>query len=317
MRPGVSTNPSRAPGPAASLPAGANGPAGGNDKGYFKLWPADATALALAFDPDEKPDLADEHAVEIYMGVNPNGPQTVPSDQAALQADMDKVLRTLHALYKPSDAQSSVADKKAFRNYYVRLYSLGQLGLEGKDVATPVANDALKRLTADLIDDHAGRIKNGHLRELGKKACQLAGCFLLAFALLRLAPDKWTGYLRWLDLDPMVLSNFMLLWAGCFLGVWLSYGVRKSSFTLQDLTVSDSDRLTPLVRLIFAGFLTMLIGLLFVLGLVEVKIGAYPITDIGSRAMLAITIGIFCGLSELVLPTTLAKRASDFIGKVA
>ncbi len=291
-------------------------PADGKEQGYFKLWPANEKGLPIRYAAGATPDLADEHAVEIYMGPNPNGPPTVPTDQAALQADLDKVLRTIQLLYKPSETNATVADKKAFRNYYVRLFSLGQLGLEGKEVATSVASDALKRLTADLIDDHAGRIKNGHLRTLGMQACKLSLWFLAVFIALRVWPDLATSFFQWFDVDRMILSNFMLLWAGCFLGVWLSYGVRTTSFTLRDLTITDSDRLTPFIRLVFAGFLTMILGLLFVLGLVEVKIGTYPITNIAHNATLAFAIGVFCGLSELVLPNAVAKRASDFIGKI-
>lgn len=286
------------------------------EKGYYKLWTADASGAPLDFDSDEFPDPTDDRAVEIYMGVNLMGPETAPTDQAMLVEGMGKVLRTLQLLYRPSDSQTGAEEKKAFRIYYVRLLCLGQLGLDGKDVATPVASDALRRLIADLVDDHAGRIKNAHLRKLGKVASVFGGCFLMAFLVLRLLPSGWNEFFNQLGIDRKVFSNFMILWMGCSLGVWLSYGVRKASFTLRDLTVSDEDRLTPFIRLLFAGFTTMVIGLLFVLELVEVKLGAYPITAIASNAALAFVIGVFCGLSELLLPNMLGKRASDFIGKI-
>jgi hypothetical protein len=80
--------------------------------------------------------------------------------------------------------------------------------------------------------------------------------------------------------------------------------------------VTDSDRLIPAIRLIFAGLLTMLLGVTFVLGLVEIKLGAFPITDIATKPMLAFLVGAFCGVSELALPASVAKRASDFISKL-
>ena len=109
------------------------------------------------------------------------------------------------------------------------------------------------------------------------------------------------------------MSIFILLWIGCFLGVWLSYGIRTTTFSLSDLTLTDSDRLLPGMRLLFAGFLTMLLGIVFVLPLVEVKIATFSITDVASYPMLAFLVGSFCGISELLLPTAVAKRASDFI----
>ena len=117
-------------------------------------------------------------------------------------------------------------------------------------------------------------------------------------------------------IEPVLMANFMLLWVGCFLGVWLSYGIRTTSFTLSDLTITDSDRLTPAIRLVFAGTLTMILGIIFAFPILEIKIGNFPITDFNTQPMLAFLLGCFCGISELVLPTTVAKRASDFISNI-
>jgi hypothetical protein len=116
-----------------------------------------------------------------------------------------------------------------------------------------------------------------------------------------------------LDIAPAFLSSFMLLWSGCFLGVWLSYAIRTTTFTLRDLTITDGDRLVPELRLLYAGFLTMLLGMLFMLGVVNVSIGDFKLTAIVGQPMLAFIVGAFCGISELTLPSKLAKRAADFL----
>lgn len=48
----------------------------------------------------------------------------------------------------------------------------------------------------------------------------------------------------------------------------------------------------------------------------EVKNGSYSVTHIAGNPMLAFLLGSFRGISELLLPTTVAKRATDFIGSL-
>ena len=286
--------------------------------GSFRVWPADGKGRALADPNVPPPDPFDDNAIEIYLGVDPAGPQPPPKDQTDLQSDVGKFRRALQLIYDPSDPKANASDKKKFRSYYVRLFTLSQVGLEGPNVATDLARGALTSLTAELIDYEAGRVKNGHMMKLGATGIWMASAFLLVYVGLRLLPSTsgMAQMLEHLSIQKNVMANFTLLWVGCFLGVWLSYGIRTSTFTLQDLTMTDSDRLFPAIRLIYAGLLTMVVGIILVLKIVEVRLGTTNITDLASDSgpMLAFVIGVFCGISELTLPTSVAKRASDFVG---
>jgi hypothetical protein len=286
-------------------------------QGSFVIWPADATGN-LVGNPTGSPPVpanpSDENAVDIYFGVSSGTAQPPPKDQSDLQADIAKVLRAVQLTYRR--AKSTERSKAQFRIYYMRLFRLAQLGLEGSSAAPDVASGALKAVTADLIDDEAGRVKNGHLMRLGSAAAVLAIPFLILYLVLRnTLPQSTFGlFIASLGIQPVVMANFMLLWVGCFVGVWLSYGIRTSVFTLPDLTVTDSDRLVPAIRLLFAGTLSMILGIGFILGLVEIKLGANSVTDFSTKPMLAFLVGAFCGVSELLLPTAVAKRASDLFG---
>ena len=97
--------------------------------------------------------------------------------------------------------------------------------------------------------------------------------------------------------------------------MWLSYGIRTTRFALSDLMATDSDKLQPSMRLVFAGTLTMILGLLCAMGVVELKIGGYALTRIASSPMLAFLVGTFCGISELTLPTSISERAAALFGK--
>jgi hypothetical protein len=84
--------------------------------------------------------------------------------------------------------------------------------------------------------------------------------------------------------------------------------------TLEDLIVTDSDFLLPLTRHLFAGALTMILGIALALGIVEVKIAGISSTQLIFDPQIAFLIGALCGISELLLPATVAKRAGAVLG---
>ena len=293
--------------------------------GSYRIWTADAEGKAL--DPPPRPDptapqaaevkhFPDPHksaAVDIYYGIDPKAPQPPPKGQAELHTEIEKVLSAVRRLYLPEGG----SPEPKFRRYYVRIFRLAQLGLEGADASPDVARTALNKVTTDLIDDEAGRIKNGHMAALGSTAIALSAPFLLLYCLLTLLPSEIIEpWLRKLGVVRLTAANFMLLWLGCFLGVWLSYAIRTATVTLVDLTTTDNDRLLPSMRLLFAGLLTMVLGFLFVLGVVEIKLGTFAITHIAENAALAFLVGILCGISEAALPAVASRRAAAFLGDI-
>jgi|KBSMisStandDraft_5_1062788.scaffolds.fasta_scaffold117916_4 hypothetical protein len=232
-----------------------------------------------------------------------------PQDQLELKRDIERTLDALTRLYL-KDGQ-----KAKFRPYYVQLAALAVLGLAGPNASPEIARKALDSLTGQLIDDEGARIKNGHIRRLGALAALFSVPCLVAYVILRaIDPAGHVGdFLLSLGVDATALSSFMLLWVGCFLGVVLSYGVRTTTMTLSDLVNVDADRLLPGIRLLFAGAFTAVLGILLVLGVVEIKVGSLSSHDLVHSPMVAFLIGTLCGVSELTLPGAVAKKASDLI----
>jgi hypothetical protein len=97
-------------------------------------------------------------------------------------------------------------------------------------------------------------------------------------------------------------------------GVWLSFGARKVTLTFQELGMLEQDRLSPAIRLVFAGILTMAIGLLLATGTVLVQIGRLSSTDFESNAKVALLIGLLCGISELALSAKVSQHAKEVLG---
>ena len=250
-------------------------------------------------------------AVSIFFDINA-AIATPPQDQLDLKRDAE---RMLHALTKLFLAPGKVRET-SFRTSYVQLLRLAQLGLSGPNAVPDIARRALEGMTADLIDNEGGTIKNAHMAALARWALLLSLPFMLAYAILcfTAADDRLGQWLETLHINRLTLACFMLLWVGCFFGVVLSYGARTTTMTLNDLTTVDADRWLPQVRLLFAGAITMVLGTFLIVGIVEFKLGNSISTgQLSSYPLIAFLIGALCGLSELTLPGSVAKKATGLL----
>lgn len=218
----------------------------------------------------------------------------IPEEQLNLRDEVDKVLVVLRMLFPDeNDAR--------FEEYFRLLLSLAQTGLVGDGAQPKLAVRALLTLKNEIVDREAGRVKNKYMKNLGKKALWMGGpTFLVALVL------NWLG-------AQLQLQSFLFLWSGCMAGVWLSFGARKTRLRFEDLHVLEGDRLEPVVRLIFAGLLTVIFGLLFSTGAVVVKVGALTTADFTRNLQIALLIGMIFGFSETALPSALASQASSFV----
>lgn len=282
--------------------------------GAFKLWTVDDNGVFVSAKPNlngatvrPTPDPAAAEAVDIYM--SPTG--RASDDQAKLYDDVNAVLDVVRRLYLPDGTRPNASK---FRTYYVRIFRLAQVGLEGTDPSPKQSKGALESLKASLLDDEGLNVKTKNLSALGWTAWRYSWPMLLVYGFLRLVgPGKVDALLNTLQISRVAAANLILLWIGCFVGVCLSYGVRTSTLTLTDLVTPGPDRLSPSLRLLFIGTLTMFFGLLFMMKIVELKIGEYSTASIGNDPSLAFIVGILFGLSESVLPGLAGKRAESFL----
>lgn len=275
----------------------------------FKIWTADADGeFVTKEEPDTKrkvPDPASSKSVDIYMAVT----GTPSESQAKLFDEMGYALDVVRRIYltnSPNEAK--------FRDYFVRLFRLAQVGLEGPDSASKQARSTFEAIKTSILDDEGGRIKTRNFVALGEAAL-LIGIVLgvLYFVLQISAQSPLERLLETLQFRRVALANFLILLCGCLLGVCLSYGVRTSTMTLSDLVSSGADRLPPTHRLLFIGALTGLFGLLFTSGIVELKVGSLSTAEIASNPGLAFIVGAFFGLGESALPGLAGKRAETFL----
>lgn len=278
--------------------------------GAFRIWTVDDNGnwVSTPKKADEKvaPDPAADAAVEIYF--SPTGHPT--DDQSRLYDDVTSVLDVVRRLYLDTGSRPN---KAKFRAYYVRIFRLAQVGLEGTDPSPKQAKGALEALKGSLLDDEGLSVKTRNLSALGETALMLSlPLASVYFVLLVVGHGELERLLASLQISRVAMANVMLLWIGCFVGVCLSYGVRTSTLTLADLVNPGPDRLSPGMRLLFIGALTMFFGMLFMKKIVEVKIGGYSTSDIGTDPAMAFIVGTLFGLGEAVLPGLAGKRAESF-----
>lgn len=312
-----------APAPASQAPAA--GP-------HFTIGVADKNGTEIG--PDafgfSDPNAREARALvfDVHIGTD-SGPTVEELD---FYRELAKVEHALQELY-PDTAPDG---ETRFRSYFVRLFHLAQLILEGdvsrgadrkKVVGQRLSAEAAKaEITAmanDLIDDEAPRVKNGHMRELARWAGRLSLPFLGAYVLLLLMQpgpgekgNALVTLMLQLGVQAPAAANFMLLWVGTFLGVCLSYAIRTHTFSLLDLTRSDSDYLAPPIRLLLAGAIAMLLALFCVVGLGDVELGTVRLSAIAEKPMLAFVVGALMGIGEKKLTGTIEKRASAAFGNL-
>ena len=287
--------------------------------GAYKVWPADCDGefVDLDFVLDSKgkktrelahaPDPNDHRAVEIYFGLD--AVTEPPKDQMDLQDAIDRVLQTVRTLYLRENGEQSAK----FRLFYVRLFRVAQLGLEG-NAMPDVAKAALERAIDDLIRSEGPRVKNLHLRGLAIAGSLLATAPLIIYIGLRLG--ALAGTLPQLGIDAQVTAGFMMIWVGSFVGVWLSYALRKAVLKLRDLIVSDDDYLWPVTRLVFTGLLSNVIGLLLFYDVIKVALGPLSLNEFAHNPSIALLLGMVLGINELLLPSAVTNKTRDLLDKL-
>jgi hypothetical protein len=198
-----------------------------------------------------------------------------------------------------------------FVEYKRELFLLAQLGLQIGSQYLGVAQSALNELRTKIVRREAGRIKNGYMLRLGLIAVLIAGVLILVRAVICGAleashHEDWAIY-RY--------RNFGLLLAGSAVGTWLSFAFRKVILTFTDLEALEVDRVNPTLRVILVALLSLVVGLIFSTGMVNLQIGGFS-TNLMHSGSFALLIGLFCGIGEQALAVSVRKKADEFVGRI-
>src|SRR5205085_4893205 len=102
---------------------------------------------------------------------------------------------------------------------------------------------------------------------------------------------------------------------GAAIGTWLSFSIREVQLSFDHLGVVEADLLDPAFRVLFVVALTVTACLLFWTGVMNIEIGNLKTTPaaLDKAGTIALLIGLFCGLSERTLATSISGRAATFV----
>jgi hypothetical protein len=244
------------------------------------------------------------------IGFMPIPGTTAPDDYTALQIDIERTLTVLNILF-PSEGghrlfrrQRPDYDEQRFSEYYDKLTELALTAL-GQDQVR-LGRLALIGLQDEVVAREGARVKNTYIKRLGLWAFAFAVPAVVFYFICRYSqPDTILHRFR----------EFISLLAGCLLGTWLSFSIRRQRLAFWDLARIEEDLLDPAVRLLFVTGLSIVVGLTFATRMVVFNIGGFNTAFLDSGT-LAVLIGALCGIGEMGLPGALARRASEMISPI-
>lgn len=270
----------------------------------------------------------DQKATDLNIEINSFLPSAVaqPSPaQEKLFVDVSAALTTIRTVYErqieraerrvklPGAAEHETKRARSQRDLYVRkLGGICEVGLEGPQ--TQLASTALTGLRVEFVAQEAPRLKNAYVRSLGFAAGLAALFFFILYGVFGAS-----GF------DGFALQThriFLIAAAGAAVGSWMSFSVRRVTLGFDDLAVLEEDMLEPSIRIVFVVLLTMTVCLLFWTQTTNIEIGGLKTSALLKPAdpaigMVALIVGIFCGLSERALATAISGRAGAFVRGVA
>ena len=264
---------------------------------------------------DQYPKVIDDITI-IAMGA------AIPPGAAALKLDIDATITTIKAVM--NDRIERLSNRRYAgrlraicndQNDYMRqLLGIAQVGLLAVDSSLILfARDDLSRLRKLFTIREAGKVKNDYLNRLWKVSAFVATIFAASY-MLCVAHET---HLNWLnpDLERIFFNtrNFHLLAVGTSIGTWLSFSLRRSELTFDDLAVLEPDRLYPATRVVFMVGLALFVGLLLSSGAVVAGVGSVTGFDaLHKHGSWSLLIGLLAGVGERSIGTAVRRRSEDF-----
>jgi hypothetical protein len=244
-----------------------------------------------------------------------NEAASIPSDQQSLMSEIEEALTTLQTIF-PDDqgrkwfglVKSTAPSDTRYRQYRTKLLSLAQVGLQSNPAFPTVAAQALNSLRAEVVAREAPSIKNRYMKILGVWGLIFIAICAAAYGFLRQNPPDHTFFYPY--------RNLLVLWAGCMVGTWLSFGARRVMLSFNDLGRLENDMLEPSMRLIFTGTFSVVLGFIFICGLINLELGGFHTEELLRSGTRALLLGMFCGLSEQALPGAVTRRAAQFFNEL-
>jgi hypothetical protein len=255
----------------------------------------------------------------------------LPADQYALIDDVENTLAVLKSVLPDSVTaygKGRVANwanslmnrtdeslNHRYKEYLRKLVGLTQVGVAMERAQVAVARAALESLKREIVLMEGNEVKALYMWRLGGW-CALT--FVISLALYLIFAGYGDCIRKFVLVAPFInLKNLLLVISGSSLGLFISFASRRFIESFDDLASVAQDRSDPRLRLIFVLATTIVSSLIFLTGMLTIEIGGFSSNALSHSGTTAFLVGAFFGIAEKALPTTIRRRADDFVGAMA
>lgn len=163
------------------------------------------------------------------------------------------------------------------------------------------------------------------MKELGRHAFLSSMISLILFFITSTAifPDQATlADLLIKNPDSVVLfqSDFLaainmcsVIWFGAMVGTWVSFAARNKAIDFEQLSILETDRLEPTIRLIYIGICAIIFSLFLSSGIVALEVGGLSTANIANSISTQLVLGLLCGLTESKIGIYIHERTAAML----
>ena len=238
-----------------------------------------------------------EHEIE-ELSISPDAPESaIPPEQAELVPvflSIDEILRIYYLKNKRPET---------YTHYLNELVLLAQMAIGSEECHPKLAKSGLEIFKSKILNREGRILKSGYMKDLGLKALIFGGLPLVMGIVL-----DFSKCYQFICANCLASYNLPLLWTGTMLGVWISFAISRPSLSFEELAIMEKDYLSPELRLLFTGALSVVFFYLFIEQAVVIKFGSLSTTDISKYPISAFLIGVILGINEKILGSTLIKK---------
>lgn len=246
-----------------------------------------------------------EKSHDIIFAVKPEISQ-VSELQQKLHLEVERTLVVVRKLFENAPLE--------LEKYFIQLLTLAQAGLVPENAQPAISINALKQVKNEIVDLKSGEIKNSYFKNLGATGIRLGLVPFCTALVFKLSNFYFPNYVAIENLS--IFANFLLVWCSSLLGIWISFGARKTTLTFEELTTIEEDRLEPIMRMLFAGSISLVFSLLFYKEAITINLGTVSTKEISNDAFIAMIFGVSLGLSEQILGKKITKKAASLFDNI-
>jgi len=229
-----------------------------------------------------------------------NGDNLEP--QGEVPHDQEVISRGYYAIRNTLMLLKSVETKDSFDEFEARNREAAQVGCVGVGPGLVVNTRMAESAQSDIRDDVVRR-----------KGKAIVYRYLLKLALIALAGVAVGCLVCLVGMRAKPLSGYGAIIIGSMVGAWLSMASTRQDVAFDGIKDFADRWREPFVRILFVGLIATAFAVFLDAGLLPLKVGDLDFKTFHDRPILALALGIICGISERAISVKVIERARKVI----